>query len=392
MDHTSASLLADFDIERDPIGALVHMWHVCGQQEIFQCGLDRERCEGDADRFYVALTENAEMPVVAPAAALKALDEYCFDLRAALPSDRVPQISVGDPPVVYFLLELRSSRGSKYAERRPNFRQYWVRHHQLIPAKHEGVQIDVRAVFGKVDLAYPVSAVVGGFEDAVEPRWLNVSGYLCAELTDSEARWRSVQELLDVAREQGAQVIVLPELTIDRVVLERLQAWLQETERHDIQLVAAGSFHVQDPNTLWRNRTWLLGKRGHVLLCHDKIQPFRHASGQDELIAGGSLLRLLLCGVGVVAPAICLDFCEIAPAPVATLWAQAGPDLVLLPSMGEENTNASHQQRARELAAVHGTRVLLASQHPDRPTAVGIAMLPNVEPQAAAPVIMLTLR
>ena len=172
--------------------------------------------------------------------------------------------------------------------------------------------------------------------------------------------------------------MVLPELTIDEAVLGNIQDWLQDHE-HPFELVAAGSFHVMRPEGR-RNEAVLLGRWGDPLLTHIKLQPMRQTmrvagaeEHHDEDIVGHDELRVLAGPHGLLALAICLDFCEASSTPIGSLWPKLGPALVLVPSMGEAPTNKRHDVRARELRAQHMTRVLMASQHPQKPTAVGHA-------------------
>ncbi|MGH8654864.1 MAG: hypothetical protein ACREYE_23090 [Gammaproteobacteria bacterium] len=188
-------------------------------------------------------------------------------------------------------------------------------------------------------------------------------------------RYKSVVAILETAASVGAAILVLPELTIDDTVLGKIQTWLQYNE-HEMQLVAAGSFYTErktNKKVEFFNTGWLLSARGDILIAHDKLQPMRHQDGSDEGIQAGHALQLLRTERGLVAFAICLDFCEKSTRPVGSLWGEVGPALVLVPSMGEEQTNKDHLKRARELWDQHGTWVLVASQQEDGKSAVGIA-------------------
>lgn len=111
-----------------------------------------------------------------------------------------------------------------------------------------------------------------------------------------------------------------------------------------------------------------------------------------EEIEGGVSVRLIHAWFGLLAVAICLDFCESGNAPVTDLWREVGPAVVLVPSMGASSTNHAHQEKARLLARQHGTAVLVASQHPKQSQALGLAWDGGKVPSRDRPVLHGQLR
>ncbi|MBI4701557.1 MAG: hypothetical protein HY744_10415 [Deltaproteobacteria bacterium] len=355
------------DVHRSPYRALVRVWVVCQDHAPLQRGLERSTVEQEANAFQRAIERGDPRPVVHPAAALRALDEYCAALGTV---DLGPRQVEG-----YWVVRRPPGSRSSIAEKQPNHPEYWMRHHLLVPISHQGIRIEVRVPDdpGVRALAFPFEAATGGFDDGVKPDWNDPPPpYRCRRLVDADTRWCSVAGALVEAARREARIVVLPELTVDLDVLASIRQWLQR-KNHGLVAVAAGSFHVVEDGGAGepgkrRNLGWLLSGTGDILLEHRKLQPMRYGSRArplDEDIEGGNELVLLAARCGLVALAICLDFCEIGGVPVASLWSAAGPSLVLVPSMEPsetQQTNKAHEARAKELRREHCTRVLVASQ------------------------------
>lgn len=402
------TLLAGIDPHEAPHRALVQVFHACKHDHKLQHrGLEREQCLATG----MALLESlyARNPIdgknVASAALLFALDEYCHHHGKVILNGIRVEAADGEP---YYVLPRRGGLLPKYPAKRANFLGYYTKHHHIFPLRYEGIEVSIEVLPQQlpVFISGTVSALVGGFSDGVQPDWLELPKWRAPRLKNSEKRWRSVEELLREAQRRGAQILVLPELTVDKWVLDRLRGWLQDEPNHPLQLVVAGSFHEElgpvelakeglaaaERPTEWRNRSVLLDRFGGTLLLQDKLQPFRHDVSLDEAISAGSKVNLIVCELGLLAVAICLDFCEEPAMPVGRLWFELGPHFVFVPSMGEDATNKAHRQRAESLGKLHGSRVLIASQHYEQPTAQGIVHLPSIrEPASACPSVFLLI-
>jgi len=372
------------DPTASPFASLVRVWLVCANHGTFQRDLDRDACEAAAKRLFRSFGRSGRRPrlVAPPAAWLRALDEYCATLATG-----------GDAPrriEGHYVVRRPDAWRSKLADEQPNHREFWMRHHQIVPVKHHGIDVKIShrsdALRG---LAPPFDAAAGGFVDGVQPNWSTHPAYRCTALLDARKRTASVEALLDEARRREARVVVLPELTVDPRVLAEIQRWLQD-EDHPFVLVAAGHVVV---DSIRRNEAWLLSARGEKLITHWKLEPMRHGAGAgavDEDIRAGTRLEVLAGPGGLVALAICLDFCESGGAQVATLWEAVGPALILVPSMGDASTNHAHDRRAGDLGRQHATRVLAATQHHRESKAWGLAWRAGKPQEEASPVLFLT--
>ena len=255
---TSNSILRGLDAIARPYDAFVRLWHACAEHRTLQSGLDDPMsCEDRADELFAALCTSQKLPSVPPVAALRAFDRYLDALNVAAESIRTISLT----GIRYHVVRRPSGWTSRYSADRANYREYWARHHHCVPAKHHGIDIVILRTDGELhDLRFPLSALAGGFTDGVIPAWEEPSPpYRCSKLTDAGTRWVSVRQLLDEARRHGAKVVVMPELTVDETVLHKAQAWLQD-EDHSLELVAAGSFHVERSGVRY-GLGWLLNRR-----------------------------------------------------------------------------------------------------------------------------------
>lgn len=372
-------------VRRDPWQALVLLWSQLRQQGNLDEGFERRRCEEQAEAATRALfDEGDELPTVHPAAALRAVDEYlCAQEAANAALARRVELPAGD---AFFVVPRRPGWVSDFAAGQAGHLQYWMRRHQVVPRIHRGITVEIWRPADRLLnlLARPrIPFAAGGFLDGVLPAWTESSPYRCHCLTDPARRWTSVEALLADAQGRGASIVVLPELTIDGEVRDRLCTWLQERPRSSpFALVVAGSFHEDDSGSPEgpgprRNAARVFDGYGQEIVKQLKLRPMRAAPkperrATDEDVEPGRKLRLIHAGFGLIAVAICLDFFETGDVPVADLWTMVGPALVLVASMGDETTNHGHRQRANDLRRQHGTAVIVASQHPEDSDALGL--------------------
>jgi hypothetical protein len=358
-----------------PRVAIALLWHyLVSSHSHFEEGFDRNQCELEADHFRTALDIGADLPTVHPAAALRALSEYLYDLD----SGNEPRAQVAATPHgEFWVVPRRSGWTSPLSAKQAGHLEYWLRCHHVVPAKHSGIDVRVVAVpkYFRRARAKPMTFLAGGFLDKVLPKWSHESPFRCEVLTDPDSRWLSVRAMLETAAAEGVAVVVMPELTVDASVRLQIRNWLKSQARgSSIALVVAGSFH-ETVSGRKRNVAYVFDGDGEEVLQHVKLRPMRaipEEETMDEGIEGGSEVQLMHTWFGLMGVAICLDFCETGGAPVATLWSTVGPALMLVPSMGKDNTNRAHKNRALDLARQHGTATIVASQHPERAVALGL--------------------
>lgn len=392
-------------VRAEPARALVRLRLHLREQGPFERGFNSERCERDASLMRAALRQpDGPLAVVHPLAALAALDRYLAEEvdRGFEPRPRRFALPAGEGGGEFWLVPRRPGWSSRFSATQSGHVEYWMRHYQVVPAVHRGIEVRLRQApphIGEALAQVVTPFAAGGFLDGVLPRWISTSPYRCRCLADAEKRRQPVEALLDEAARRGAVIVVLPELTVDPDVRQCVRAWLRGRE-HGIALVAAGSFHeprsVQDDGP-GQGLAYLLDAWGERAMTHTKLRPMRampKGERAEEDLEGGRAVELLLVPFGLLGLAICLDFCDSGDAPVADLWTQIGPALMLVPSMGDGSTNSAHRRRALDLARQHATVTVVASQHPTEVLALGLcwgpgagAASPKVKRQVDRPVL-----
>lgn len=379
-----------------PALALVELWCRVREHGLLE-RVDRSRCERDAERLLAALDRAGPLPLVHPAAAIRALDRYLSEGDdASEPHWRRIEMPRDPGGGTYWLVPRRSGWSSRLSARQARHVEYWMRHYQVVPAAHRSLEISIRrapAPLWKALAAPATPFAAGGFLDGVHPDWTCTSPYRCRALADPGLRWESVKAALEEAAGRGARIVVLPELTVDPPVRLQVRAWLRSRRDHPFALVVAGSFHEPLPGGgagEGRSVAYAFDAWGDVVTTHVKLRPMATMEGKDPLdedLVPGKKVELVRAPFGLLALAICLDFCEIAGAAVADVWTLIGPALVLVPSMGGASTNHAHGDRARPLVLQHATITIVASQHPKEAEALGLCFQPGSEPAVERPML-----
>lgn len=246
--------------------------------------------------------------------------------------------------------------------------QTWLRHHWIVPTRIHGIEIRFLAAPESIVKAAGIllnegriRIYVGAFSDAVEPHWLteDPTKWSTRKLTDPEKRWSSIVQSLEEARNAGASMIVLPELTVSPDLRGRVADWLDDLGDNPFMLVAPGSYHEEKDSGVF-NIAELLSRSGHTVLQHKKLTRFGDNLKQ-EAINTGKRLDLPETPLGTVGIPICLDFCEEGE-PFNALWASIGAEWLLVPACGPKSSISAHRRRARELFRAHGTVSAVANQ------------------------------
>lgn len=174
----------------------------------------------------------------------------------------------------------------------------------------------------------------------------------------------------------GCDLVAFPELSMppDRTAeLERLlrtKPWNEELPSRAPMLVLGGSWHVQDAEGNYRNRTKLFDGDGNLLGHHDKIAPFSHPAEKggetlrEDVVAGDEILVVATPGL-TVAIGICLDYCQAGDLPNA--YDELDVDLVLVCSMGSDTTMVSHRDEANRIWNNRKTGTFITQQSDHEP-------------------------
>lgn len=347
--------------------------------------------------FLTQLTECANLEPgevdAAPLALMRALDRALVSERGARRFSGTPFVIEGStywlvPRCCVFegLPRLRHQAGSL---------AHWLPHHVLLHGKVG--DIAVQPVVATGTLADSLEALlrkrpatlkvwIGHFGDDCQVVWdkaANPAGrWRALSFNDADRRLASLQQSLNAARDAGAQVIVLPELSIDPSMRDEVIQWLSGLDSGDRPLLLVqGSFHEQLADGWFNTAPLVDGCALDVLMVHRKLRVFGGVEGPDgadlaEAIDIGRVMHLLVTAAGTFGVLICKDFLD-ADADVATLLQRAPVDWPLVPSYGNETTRKAHHEAAASAAIVTvGCQAVVANIR-DLGVSAGVTPLPG---------------
>jgi predicted amidohydrolase len=185
---------------------------------------------------------------------------------------------------------------------------------------------------------------------------------------DPEIRNREIDRHLSLAREDDANLIVLPELMTTREIQIDLETRLLDANRKKASaLIVAGSYHgtvredlngtVQDKD---RNRAKIILDTGRPVLYQDKMKS-HIVPGFKEAIDPADVLNILITPMGPVFVAICRDFLDDAD-PSTDVLRILGLNTILVPSMGHDKTQKAHVARLSGGGKLQNWRAIIAQQ------------------------------
>lgn len=349
----------------DPRRALVELWPVFGDHRALQACLAHHPRRGPHVTVLIDWLNHDARPLPvnvgshSAASAAAAIDEILWDEVAGRGTS--PARAAG-----HWVIP-RAPGWSSPLVRQPNHAHHWVRHHWVCPERVHGIDVEIArssAILDEALSADDLGVLTAAFEDGVLPvrRDDEAPAWASDDLTDPALRADAVRAALAAAEIAQAKIVVFPELTVSPSVLPEVSAFLADTQG-PIALVVPGSYH-RVVDGVRRNEAVLLDRYGEVVLVHHKLQPMRNLPDGEEIledIAHADGVTLLPTSRGLLAIAICLDFCEV-DGPMSALWNTIGPGLVLVPSMSNDRTMRAHEARAKQLLASHGTTTVVANQ------------------------------
>lgn len=178
-------------------------------------------------------------------------------------------------------------------------------------------------------------------------------------------------ELADTLRAQiaalddapGAMAVVWPELaispTLKSIVIAGLESRALADETTPLGFVVAGSWH-QTRGDGFVNLSPVMDEFGGPLLEVIKRERYQLKDcGRLEGLDPGEELPILVYGDVLIAFGICKDFCDKR---AETPFMRLDVDLIVVPSLGDENTLQQHIIAADTLAVRYGTRALVVQQ------------------------------
>ncbi|WOH57800.1 hypothetical protein [Bradyrhizobium sp. BWC-3-1] len=172
-----------------------------------------------------------------------------------------------------------------------------------------------------------------------------------------------VEEQITKCLDEECVAVVWPELAVPPKLRGRIKALLQDRDVADDRLppevVVAGTWHEATKEGVV-NRALVFDGYGIERLVYDKIAPFSGGGWGKEDITPGTKLCVLATEAAIIGFAICLDFCDADAE--TNPFTKMDIDLMLIPSMGNDQTMEGHQTTAAQMGVKFGTRTFVV-QH-----------------------------
>ncbi len=360
--------------------ALVRMWVLArppGQLRQWEIDsgsaqVQKRQREDFADKLRSGADIDAESIAAAPLAFIEALDAHIQEQEngGSITDHRIDgadasSMLFGEDGASYWLLPVvLTARAKAAAASQVGTLSAWFRHNAVVPAKTaHGLTVQVQMSQSRVQQILEqllleesghLRAWIGHFNDGAdvhrETPAPEANRWRASSVQPHERRVDSIRETIERAGQAGAQVVVLPEFTVDCKQRESLAKTLREGGSPHLALVLAGSFH----ETLGKrafNTAPLLGSNGQELLKHHKLRLYGNRNGVAEDVSAGDIVQVLATPIGCFAVLICKDFMD-ADMSVASLFQEVPVDWILVPSFGDEKTVKKHRAKADELARV----------------------------------------
>jgi hypothetical protein len=244
-----------------------------------------------------------------------------------------------------------------------------IRNHRIVPSEIKGYQVKLAesrtlrlsatadpsewvmgaCVFANLD---PRPEFFGNGEDKHF-----IIGHLVCDTANG-----TVDEQMEKALADRCMAMMWPELTVPPLLRKRIQDKLMTADIRDSrerpEIVVAGSWHEAEADS-HVNRAYVYDGYGKRLTVYDKIEPYFDREWGTEKISPGKTLCVLATEAALIGVAICLDFCELGE---SNPFAHLDIDLMLVPSMGNDETMDSHQDVAKRISVRFGARTFVVQQ------------------------------
>jgi len=315
-----------------------------------------------------------------PLLALWILDRHLLShLQMQRKSSRIIDVELAGEKHEYWLFRRDPNRilGRKVSEQFMDALRFCPGH-GIVPRYTKGIEIKIEPLesitaerLQKFDTLDNLKVFYSHFDDDAMPERKPDSGntgkFLFSGLMKEDAREAKLFETLAAAKDQGAHIVVFPELTITPKLHHSIVRWLYEVEdeNHSIIWIVAGSFHeeISDDSGAWINRSYSFGYEGQIIHKHTKFCSYGTLDDKGyEDIKLWRDIWLVETPLGLVATPICLDFCNInSGSPSANIFSELMVDLCLVPAM--DKSDSAHKRQAKNMKLFKGTRTVCAIQH-----------------------------
>lgn len=208
-----------------------------------------------------------------------------------------------------------------------------------------------------------VSVATTSFGDGASIDWAG-SPSIAASIPTAAARANLLAKALRAAAGADVDVFVAPELTLPPRERDHLLAELRRgLGAPQVAMAVLGSFHESRRDLEGVERTFnvalLVDGTGNRIHEHRKLVAYgEHGPDEPrETIGVGNTITLVQTPLGLVAVAICKDFCDVH---VERIWCELQPEWILVPAYGDGES--AHHRAARSAALVSGSVTVVAHE------------------------------
>lgn len=257
--------------------------------------------------------------------------------------------------------------------------------HRLIPVSADGAEV----TFHYADQRRPCDASLrfgGVLFEALKFSEKTASGTFVIDGVTTQNTAAIIETGLRRSHDERCFATILPELLVSPTSLEDVVKILSEKPFPSLAgalppaIVIAGTWHETD-GTTYTNTAHVLDGDGEKIVTYDKRLAYGGGRTELEGIVPGKRFPIIVTSEGLVALAICLDFCDLQhDGP----YAELDVDFLLVPSCGDDKTMDSHIARSYSASVRHATTTFVVQQrYPVRPDTVGYVLLRREGPLAA---------
>lgn len=247
-----------------------------------------------------------------------------------------------------------------------------LRYHAVIPTRVTAVggatfEVQIETVTSRRSRAAmrrgAISVATTSFGDGASIEWAG-DPPVAASIPTAGARADALSDALRAAARENVDVFVAPELTVPPRERDRVIADLANGRgAAQVALAVLGSFHESGRAIDGAERTFnvavLVDGAGNRIHEHRKLSAYgEHGAGEPrEVIGVGNTITLIQTPLGLVALAICKDFCDVH---FERIWCELQPEWILVPAYGDGES--AHVRAARNAALVSGSVTIVAHE------------------------------
>jgi hypothetical protein len=296
---------------------------------------------------------------------IRAIDWRLFRQASQFPFEVSYWLAEGDE---FYVIPRSGVSKDRLSKKGQPYEKRGMFNHRIVPSEIDGYRVEVveSRTLRLSATADPSEWIMGACVFAgLDPRpkftHVNDDKYFIIDHLICDTANDTVDEQMEKALADNCMAVVWPELSVPPPLRQRIEDRLRRVDivdtRERPEIVVAGSWH--EPKEGGHvNRAHIYDGYGKHLAVYDKIEPYYDSRWGTEKISPGKTLCILATEAALIGFAICLDFCEVNSNPFTEL----DIDLMLVPSMGNDETMRGHQLTAKRISVRFGARSFVVQQ------------------------------